>query len=184
MHIHLGQEPLTYSGQQLRSHWIFDRFGLLGDAIVAFIGPCGVDPHHMVDLVDVAAGDVIRSRSMLHFIAEFFTAPLEVTILRQRLLVALAGDLLAAAGVVSLRRSGDDLYVRDRKLSVSIATASAVSTLIHLGINIDPEGAPVPAIGLQELNVEPQGFAGELMDGFAAELRSIALARAKVRPVP
>lgn len=180
----LSQEIIAYTGEQLRSHWLFSRFSLLDDAIAAFTGPCDVQLTHMVDLVDVAAGDCIRSRLMLHFIAEFFDAPLEVAILRQRLLVALARDILAARGSSPPRRSGDDLYIADRKLSVSIATASVVSTLLHFGVNIDPAGAPVPAIGLEELGVDPDHFAHELMDAFSAELAGIRQARAKVRPVP
>jgi len=180
----LSEEIIVYSGEQLRSHWLFSHFSLLDDAIVAFSGPCDVQLTRMVDLVDVAAGDCIRSRLMLHFIAEFFDAPLEVAILRQRLLVALARDVLAARGAGPPRRSGDDIYVDGRKLSVSIATVSAVSTLLHLGINIDPAGAPVPAIGLEELGVDPPGFARELMDAFSTELDGIRQARAKVRPVP
>ena len=40
-------------------------------------------------------------------------------------------------------RKGDDLFLGEGKLSVSIATASPVSTLIHLGVNEDASGAPV-----------------------------------------
>jgi hypothetical protein len=119
---------------------------------------------------------------MLHFLCEFFDPDLPKTILRQRLLVAIAAEQLA--GVTGLRRNGDDLYVGERKLSVSIATVSPVSSLIHFALNIDPTGAPVPAVGLAELGVEPEQFARRLMTAFAEELESIDAARCKVRPVP
>jgi len=182
MRAHLAAAPIPYTGRELRSHWILDTFGIQGDAIVAFCGPCEVELEAMVDLADVAAGQGIRSRLMLHFIAESFDTDLGKAVLRQRLLVALARELLLHEADV--RREGDDLYVAARKLSVSIATASPISTLIHLGINIDPEGAPVAAIGLEELGVDARELAGALLRAFVQELHGVQQARCKVRPVP
>ena len=65
---------------------------------------------------------------------------------------------------------------------MSIATVSPVSTLIHFGINVDPAGAPVPAVGLAELGIDPTSFAPALLDLLDAELEGIAHARAKVAP--
>ena len=31
-------ETIDYDGSQLRAHWLLDRFGLVGDALVAFRG--------------------------------------------------------------------------------------------------------------------------------------------------
>jgi len=183
MHTHISDQEIPYTGKELRSHWIMQQFGIRGDAIVAFVGPCDVPISSMVDLADVAAGEHIRARSMLHFIAEFFDTDLDKAILRQRLLVANAQALLSAAGADVLR-TGDDLYCRDRKLSVSIATVSPVSTLIHFAINIDESGAPVPAIGLPELGVDPAPFAEALLGAFRDELDSARDARCKVAPVP
>lgn len=185
MHRLLADHQIAYLGDQLRSHWILDTFGCFGDAVCAFLGPCEVPTTSLVDLADVREGAIIRARLMLHFIAEWFDADLERAILRQRLLVALAADLLReSCPDLALRRSGDDLYVGERKLSVSIATASPVSTLVHFGINVDPAGAPVSAVGLQELGVEPLAFARELMARFATELEGVRAARVKVRGVP
>lgn len=174
-------EARAYTGAELSSLWAFRTCGLQGDSIVAFAGPCDVGPEHMVDLADVAAGAFIHSEHMLHFIVEHFDLTLRETVARQRLLVALAADLLRPAADVA--RRGDDLFVADRKLSVSIATASPVSTLIHLGLNISSEGTPVPAIGLADLGVGPEPFAAELMAAYAAEVAGIEAARAKVRGV-
>ncbi len=185
MKSHLSTQSIPYTGQELRSHWAFETFGILGDVIVSFAGPCEVALQHMVDLVDVAASESIRARLMQHFLVELFDTDLDRAVLRQRLLVALAGEALQSHFQVGdLQRKGDDLFVQGRKLSVSIATASAVSTLIHLGINIDPTGAPVAAIGLAELGVDPSQFAQELMAAYVAELDSARVARCKVRPVP
>lgn len=185
MHQLLADYEIAYTGEQLRSHWILNTFGQFGDAICAFLGPCRVPTAHLVDLADLREGATIQARQMLHFLAEWFDTDLDRVILRQRLLVALAAELLGELRPqVAVRRSGDDLYIGERKLSVSIATASPVSTLIHFGINVDPEGAPVSAVGLAELGVEPLAFARELMRRLALELESVRGARVKVRGVP
>ncbi len=177
-------DEIAYTGAQLRSHWIFETFAMQGDAIVAFAGPCDVALSEMVDLEDVAANQSIRAASMLHFIAEHFDNDLTRMVLRQRLFVCMIGEALAArANVPELRRDGDDLWAGERKLSVSIATASPVSTLMHLALNIDPTGAPVPAVGLAEWGVDPEELAGELLASYAAEMASADRARCKVRGV-
>lgn len=181
----LHSEPIAYTGHQLRSHWILDTFGLQGDAIVAFRGPCRVALSEMVDLADVAAGEAIEAAEMLHLIAEHFDRDLERAVLRQRLLICTIAEHLAMRPrVPGLCRDGDDLFADGRKLTVSIATVSPVSALIHVGINIDPTGAPVPAAGLAEWGVDPDELAREVLEAWAAELRSAHLATCKVRGVP
>src|SRR5262249_29513423 len=143
-----------------------------------FIGSCRVATEDLVDWEDRLASDRIEARSMVHFIGEFFGhASLREGVLAQRLFIAILRDEIAARiesrGLKCLR-DGDDLFVpvatdraghtRDRcddssngrKLSVSIVTASPVSQLLHIGINIDPSGAPVAAIGLGELGIVPE----------------------------
>ncbi len=191
-------QPVKYTGHQLRSRWILDTFGLQGDAIVAFEGPCEVALTEMVDLADVAAGVPIAAASMLHFIAEHFDRDLEKAVLCQRLFICIIAEALARRGdVPPLRRKGDDLYAGrgvaagsgadappgERKLSVSIATVSPVSTLVHVGLNLDPSGAPVPAVGLDEWGVQPEALARELLEAYASELDGVDLATRKVRGV-
>ncbi len=177
-------EEIIYTGRELRSHWIGEIAGLSGDAIVAFTGPGEVPVERLVDLEDVRRGVGIIAAQMLHFLVEHFDTDLSETVLRQRLLVCLAAEILNGRQTVPVRRDGDDLYVDQRKLSVSIATSSPVSTLIHLGLNIDPTGAPVPAVGLAELGVSPPDLAHQIMAGYVAELESCQAARCKVRGVP
>jgi len=185
LHSLLVRQQITYHGSELRSGWIAENFGLHGDAIVAFVGPCRVPTEHLVDLEDQRAGAVIVAARMLHFIAEQAPADLAVAVLRQRLFVALVAELLRAEGVTEgLSRSGDDIFVNERKLTVSIATISPRSGLIHLGINVDPAGAPVPASGLQELGIDPWRFAERLLDAYVQEMAGIAHAQTKVRTVP
>ena len=175
-------QRIAYTGCELRAHWIYDQTGLAGDAVVGFCGPASVPVAHMVDREDVRRGEGIRAAGMLHLIAEHFDADLLRTVLRQRLLVCLAAELLQAAGV-AVARQGDDLFLAERKLSVSIATASPVSTLIHLGLNVDPTGAPVPAVGLTELGILGRELAEQLMSAYVSELASCEVARCKVRGV-
>ncbi|PKL77657.1 MAG: DUF366 domain-containing protein, partial [Candidatus Melainabacteria bacterium HGW-Melainabacteria-1] len=150
MHTQLIETPLAYTGSELRSHWIYATLGLQGDAAVAFAGPCEVRLGEMVDLADVQANAPISSEHMLSLIIEHFQADLRSMILRQRLLTAQAKDLLERHGVSGLRRTGDDLYDGGHKLSVSIATVSPVSGLIHFGINISSLNTPVATKGLED----------------------------------
>ncbi len=179
----LSQE-ICYTGRELRSGWIADTAAIKGDAMVAFVGPGEVPLEHMVDMEDVQRGVPIKAARMLHFLVEHFDSDLARTVLRQRLLVCRAAEILNQTSMREIRRDGDDLFVEDRKLSVSIATASPVSTLIHLGLNIDPSGAPVPAIGLDELGVPAPEIARQIMAAYVQEMQSAEAAQRKVRGVP
>jgi uncharacterized protein len=175
-------DNIFYDGSQLRSGFIRETFGLSGDAIVAFRGGCDVTPEHMLDLEDLEAGQSIRADLMLHLIVEHFDTGLSLAVARQRLLAALVGELLTREhGVTGLSRSGDDLYIGERKLSISVAVKSPVSGLIHFAMNIDPSGAPVPAIGLAELGIEELSLAAQVQAAYAAEIASCDRAASKVR---
>jgi hypothetical protein len=182
---HLIREHITYTGSELRSHWIMDKTGVIGDAIVSFQGAADVSTDRLVDLIDVQEEAPIWSRLMLHFIVEHFGMPLEQAVARQRLLIAvLAEELRRNAKARKLERKGDDLYDGNRKLSVSIAAASPVSSCIHVGLNVDREGTPVPTIGLADYNVDAVRFATKVMRQYVEEHNAMAIACAKVRPIP
>lgn len=175
-----------YDGTQLGSLWAFRNFGFQGDSIVSFRGSCDVSIKHMVDLADVRANDSIYSEDMLHFIVEHFDMDLEKTIVRQRLLISIIKELLEELTGCKLKRSGDDLYLNTRKLSVSIATLSPVSSMIHTGINISSKNTPVPTVSTLDLGwpvTHCQELATEIANRYAAEMDSIKLARCKVRGV-
>ena len=186
---HLALTTHRYDGSQLRRGWIAQTFGLAGEAIAAFSGGCDVSPEHMLDLADLQAGDTISATLMLHFIVEHPGIGLPLAVARQRLLVAVAKDVLSDEhGVAGLTRSGDDLYLGDRKLSISIAALAPASAsvraagLIHFALNIDPTGAPVPAVGLRELGVDEQALADRIQEAYAQEIASCEHAAGKVRP--
>ena len=177
-------ENIKYIGSQLVPHWIYKNFKIQGDAIVAFVGECKVDLSEMVDIEDVINNEPIYSKSMLSFISEQFNVGLTEAVLRQRLMISIIKELLEERGIFVVR-NGDDLMIDGRKLSVSIATKSITSILIHTGLNILSEGAPVKASGLQsELGItDIKEFALEVMKRYSEELDDIILAGTKVRGV-
>ena len=77
------------------------------------------------------------------------------------------------------------MMIDGKKLSVSIATKSITSVLIHTGLNIISDGAPVAASGLtSELGIKDvKEFAIEVMKRYSAEIDDIVLASTKVRGV-
>lgn len=180
----LVRQRISYTGEQLRSRWAFRSFGLAGESMVCFRGDCQVGEERLVDLADQREGKFIRSEDMLHFIVEHLELDLEKTTLRQRMLVCLAAEELnRRLKEQQVKRMGDDLFVGERKLSVSIATLSPVSSMIHLGLNISSRNTPVPAIGLSDLGVAPEEFAISLMESYQREVGQVRQAGWKVRGV-
>lgn len=183
MLVYTHEKTIAYTGHQLSSLWAYRNFGLLGDSIVCFRGPCRVDPPEMVDVEDVIGGSEIFGPDMLHFIVEHFGDRLEKGVVRQRLLIAIIKDALGRPEMV---RKGDDLYLGERKLSISIATSSPVSVMIHAALNVVSTGTPVKAAGLFDLGYSE----GEILDFgrkvcrlYKEEMLSVRLACCKVRGV-
>jgi hypothetical protein len=174
---------VAYTGAELRSGWVAERTGLTGDAAAGFVGRCDVPTANLVDLDDARAGAIIRAASMAHAVVEHPGCVLRTAVLRQRLLVCILAEVLAERGT-RVRRDGDDLYYGERKLTVSIAAPSSASSLIHLGINVDPAGAPVAAVGLGEMGHDARAVLGDTLDRYRIELATAAHAETKVREVP
>jgi hypothetical protein len=180
----LVEAETAYDGSQLSSLWAYRNYALQGDSIVAFTGPCKVSLDKMVDMADVLAGDFIYSEKMLHFIVEHFDLDLEKTVTRQRLLMAVINEAIMETAGVTVTRKGDDLFLDNRKLSVSIATLSPVSTLIHTGLNLSSRNTPVPTVSLPEIGVhETPAYANRVMEKYTTEIAGIRMARCKVRGV-
>ena len=183
MRFKILKEQTAYSGKELRSGWVEEKTGIVGDAAVGFVGPCHVATEDLVDLDDARAGTYIHSASMAHVIVEHHRCTLDLGVARQRLLVVLLCEVLRD-GDRAVRRDGDDVYYGDRKLTVSIAAPAPESTVIHFGINIDPDGAPVPAIGLDEMGVEPRALLEKLLERYVGEIQACEYAASKVRQAP
>jgi hypothetical protein len=185
---HVSHEVRPYTGSELRPHFLLSELGIRGSAIAVFTGPCHVKTEHLVDWEDKLAHDRIDASEMIHFIGEFFGMTLNEGVLTQRffmatLLEVFNEELQKLKKTSVLHRTGDDLWLEKRKLSVSIVTATPVSVLMHVGINIDPAGAPVPAVGLQELGLDPVQMMSSFSERFLKEWNDMKWACTKVRPM-
>ena len=184
MQVKFIDKEIKYEGYQLAPHWIYKNFNIQGDATVAFIGECDVKLEEMVDIEDVINNEPIYSKSMLSFISEQFNIGLVEGVLRQRLLICKIKEALEKRGF-KIIRNGDDLFFDNKKLTVSIATKSTTSVLIHTGINIISSGAPINASGLTEdmQITDIKDFAIDILKEYSNELDDIGRASTKVRGV-
>lgn len=180
--IKILEEEILYTGEQLKPHWIYQKTGIKGDAIVAFLGPCKVTLEHMIDLQDRYAQKRIEADHMLHIISEHFGVGMYQTVLLQRLLIFATFERLLVKGIKDLRRDGDDIFIQNGKLSISVATVSPVSGLIHLGLNITNEGTPTKTASLSDVGVEPLPFARKVLEVYQNECAGIIDAAVRVTP--
>lgn len=183
------EKEFLYDGSQLRSLFAYLDHKVLGDSIVAWVGPCDIPFEHMVDGEDLLTKSEIRGARMVHFIIEKFQATLPEMVALQRLLASIVIDVIAlkdeSAVRFPIRRDGDDVYVHlldgEGKLTISIATVSPSSGLIHFGVNVTNEGTPVKTAALENLRFAAREFAELVMSAFAAECNSIRDASMKVK---
>lgn len=179
-------DEFEYDGTQLVSLWNYLQHKILGDSIVAWVGPCNISFEHMVDGEDLLQQATIAGDRMLHFIIEKFDSALLAAVSIQRLFACIVLENLREMApdnelVQKIDRRGDDLFLQDRKLSISIATQSPVSSLIHFAVNVENSGTPVPTFALEDLEIEPQELAMRVQLRFCAEMESIVEATRKVR---
>lgn len=154
-HYHL-KKKIKYDGSQLKAFWALEELNIKGPSIVTWIGPMNIKKEKIVDYED--KGREIKGGEMAHFIIEHFDSQpgnIKLCYHRQRMLIMILKEELLKMGIKT-RREGDDLYINDSKLTVSIATASISSMKIHLGINLSSEGTPenIKTIGLKECNLD------------------------------
>jgi uncharacterized protein len=182
MQIKYINKSIQYTGAELASLFAYKNFGLQGDSVIAFCGACFVDIDNLIDQEDVRRKAFIRSAEMVHFIGEKFDLDLAEGVLRQRLYIALIKETLEALKPkLLIQRKGDDLFIDDQKLTVSIATLSPVSTLIHIGVNVSSKNTPVKTIGLADLGISKTVFAKKVLTAIQREELSMTNARCKVR---
>lgn len=138
----------TYTGPQLNSLFAYRTCRAGEDSIVSWHGPADVSTH-MVDEEDVLEKDIIKSLDMMHFVITMTCNDLEKMVAYQRLFISIIHSHLKNCKVKNVTREGDDLFIDERKLSVSISTLSANGKgLIHIGLNIEPgPKCPVAAAG-------------------------------------
>jgi hypothetical protein len=190
---YLKGKTIEYDGSQLSPLWAYENLDLLGDSIVAFRGPCSLSEEYIVDIERAKKKSIISSPDMIHFIVEYFGCGIKEIVLIQRLLVNVVIEALRDSEMhedADLEREFDNIsaYLADeeekRKLSVSVATVSPVSGLIHFGLNVTGSDAPVRAAGLSELGVENiDEFAVDVLRRFIEEMQNARMDSSKVRPV-
>ena len=140
------KEKIEFTGEQLEPHWTYKNFDILGDSILAFVGPCDLKEEYLVGVDHFKKKTQIKSEMMLHFLVEHFDQDLEKAILRQKLLMSILKDKLNhRLGGDVFQRWGNDIFEQDFKLTVSTVTRTPVSTKIHVGINISSKDVPVKA---------------------------------------
>ena len=180
---------MDYDGSQLKHCLAYEYKKVLGSTISYFIGAAAVK-EHLVDLEDSLANDFIKSKKMAHFVIEIPGASITEAVLWQRLFITKCIDWIHAnrsiRDIMWFNRDGDDILIALvegdwKKLSVSIATLSRFSGLIHVGINIEvgPD-CPVKAIGLSEITSNISQFAKIVAKEFAEEYTDIVNATYKV----
>ncbi|MDR3290625.1 MAG: DUF366 family protein [Methanobrevibacter sp.] len=186
IHKHLDNN-FEYDGSQINPNWAFKTLKIKGSSIISWIGSMNIKDENLKDYEDL--GLDIKSNNIINCIVEHFDIQpgnLRIAYLRQRLLVMILVEELSKKGINPLR-DGDDIYVGNHKLTVSIATASLSSTKIHLGINLTDDGSPnnVDVIGLYQLKDKKENsyfnqnnivkFINKFVNNYIDELNSIEL---------
>lgn len=178
------ETKLDYDGSQLRPLYNYLQHRLDGPSVLGFRGACNIPFAHMVDGEDLREKSVIAGADMVHFIVEFYHLNLFSAVAFQRLIAGLVAQVVyERTDGLHLRRDGDDLYLFDAKFSISIATKSAVSELIHFAVNVTNEGTPVETCSLKDFGLDPEVFGRTMVARIAHEFDSCWAATEKVRPV-
>lgn len=179
------EKKMIYDGTQLKPLYNYLEYGLLGDSVVCWTGPCSISFEHMIDGEDILSQSEIRGNNMVHFIVELFQTSLAAAVGFQRLM-----SELAVATIKELQghsevfiRKGDDIYWQGKKLNISIATVCSNSSLIHWALNVTNEGTPVPTCCLNDFKIDPHLFAEYFCEKIAAEWEDIIEATQKIRPL-
>ena len=167
---------IKYDGSQIAPLWAYS-VGIKGDSIVIFRGPMDVIPDNMKDFEDEKAEKTISGDDLIHIVVERFDSPasMRLAYYMQRLLITCIRDTLEKHGIKTTR-SGDDLFIDDGKLTVSIASAGVSSEKIHCGINITTRGTPgdVKTAALEDFGIkEWRTLAQEIAETFVYEVEDI-----------
>lgn len=173
-------EEFLYDGSQLRPLYAYQDHGVEGESTIAWVGACNVSNENMKDGEDLFAGESIEGQLMLHFIIELFEQPLFSMVAVQRLFSSIAKDCLEELSSKKIARDGDDLFFNGGKLSISIASRDAVSSMIHFAINVNNDGTPVKTASLDDLGIESKDLVERLFESWSKEYSGIQRATKKV----
>ncbi|MFP4458917.1 MAG: DUF366 family protein [Candidatus Zixiibacteriota bacterium] len=166
---------MSMTKDALFPQWALDKFDIIGDSIVAFKGPFDMTEEEFYNLSEKRPGELkLSGKEMLHFIIEHFNNKISLSVYRQYLLVSIVEEKLVRRKTkVGIIRWGEDIYDEDKILSVSVITANAVSTKIHLGLFIeDDEDNGIR--GLKHFDILPEEFAEIAVSQYRAEFKRLA----------
>lgn len=167
----------------MRPHWAFKNFGLLGDSIISFTGKIDVKREELIDLFELKRKSMIPDCILLNFVVEHFGDDLGKAILRQRILLSIAEEkLVHRVGNHQINRLGDDLFVQERKLSITAVTVNPVSAKIHLGICVNPPDKG-KFIGLKKLGVDVNELSEVIVAQYRADMHDLKTKEWRMRPV-
>jgi len=174
-----------YDGSQIKPLWALNKFGVSGSSLVIFRGSMKIPQDEMIDMQDIIrekdlAEILISGDDCIHFIIEMFDdqpANLKVAYHRLHLLAFIVQKVVEEEYEIELVKKGTDLYHKEKKMNVAIATSSNSSSKIHFGINIVSTGVPayVKAIGLQDINgkIDLEKLAERIGQEFIKEINAI-----------
>lgn len=196
----IDNEEIVYKGIQLTPMFVYNKTKGVAN-IVFFRGPMVVDTFNMVDAEDAVNNSSIRSRDAINILAELPFVDLVGGVALQRIMIRKIVDVLQnAVSGVHWSIEGDDIKFRVfpipagqkpeyKKLSVSIATKTPTSVLIHIGINITAgPNAPSFAGSLTDMSdtykhdAEIYNLMRNMADAITIELNDIYEASMKVLP--
>ncbi|NHK30303.1 MAG: DUF366 family protein [Asgard group archaeon] len=178
-------KKICYDGTQIEPLWTLNKFGISGNSIVIFRGSMKITQDEMIDVKDIVrerdlADILISGDDCIHFIIEMFDdqpANLKIAYHRLHLLTYIVQRKIEQSLKILLQKKGTDLFFKEKKLNVAIATSSSNSSKIHFGINIVSTGVPkhVKAIGLMEIQkeIKLESLAKSIAEEFIAEITEI-----------
>ncbi|MFX0093490.1 MAG: DUF366 family protein [Candidatus Hodarchaeota archaeon] len=185
MQVIVLEQNVTYDGSQIQSLWAFRDHNITGSSIIVFRGAMRVPKSEMIDLKDIKREEhlgeyLITADDALNFIIEHFEDQppnLRLMYFRLRVLVLCTLETLQKRTKEKILRKGTDLFFKDGKLNVGIASTSSISGKIHLALNISNTGVPayVKIASFKDLGIEddPLALGKELAERYVTELEAI-----------
>jgi hypothetical protein len=178
-------KKMCYDGTQIEPLWTLNKYGISGNSIVIFRGSMKITQDEMIDVKDIVrerdlADILISGDDCIHYIIEMFDdqpANLKIAYHRLHLLAYITQRKIEQLLNISLQKKGTDLFYKEKKLNVAIATSSSNSSKIHFGINVASTGVPehVKAIGLMEIQkeIKLEKLAKSIAEEFNTEITEI-----------
>jgi hypothetical protein len=175
-----------YDGTQIAPLWALDKYGISGNSMIVFRGSMKVAQNEMIDVKDIVrerdlADILISGDDCIHFIVEMFDdqpANLKIAYHRLHIMAFIVQRIIENKLNIQLEKKGTDLFYKNKKLNVAIATSSNSSMKIHFGINITSKGVPkhVNAVGLKDIQdkIDFEKIAETIATEFVSEIEAIS----------